>query len=183
MRPNVRIKKRALVYAGRVIRLFREELVADGMVMMRETIRHPGAVVIVPLLEGPRVVLVRQYRHAIGKDLLELPAGTLNPGEPLAACARRELAEETGWWPARLERLTQFYAAPGYTDEHMVVFLARGLRRVTAHHPDADEYVRPVTLTLKQALAKVHQGAICDAKSMVGLLLASAALDPAGKSR
>ena len=96
MPRTVRVVARRVVYEGRVIRLIREVLAIRGRRIVRETIEHPGSVVIVPVLDGGRVVLVRQYRRAVGRELLELPAGTLDRRETRAACARRELEEETG---------------------------------------------------------------------------------------
>lgn len=163
--------KRELIYQGRVIKLIKETFYAGKTRLVREVIVHPGAAVIVPLLEGDRVVMVRQYRRAAGKTLLELPAGTLTPGEPPATCARRELEEETGWKAGKLRRISGFYAAPGMLSEWMVVFLATGLTKARAH-PEPDEILTPVILPLRAALAKIKSGAICDAKSIIGLLTA-----------
>lgn len=168
---RVRCVKRSTIYQGRVIRLVREVLEIGGRRFARETIRHPGAVVIVPALGRSRIVFVRQYRRAVGRILLELPAGTLELGERRDACARRELLEETGWRAGRLRRLGRFYAAPGFLSEEMTVFLATGLRPGTAH-PEPDELVTPVILTLQEALAKIRSGAIRDAKTIIGLLFA-----------
>ena len=121
------------------------------------------------MLGRSRVLFVRQYRRAVGRVLLELPAGTLEAGERRDVCARRELLEETGWRAGRLRRLGRFYAAPGFLSEEMTVFLATGLRPGTAH-PEPDELVTPVVLTLRQALAKIRSGAIRDAKTIIGLL-------------
>ena len=169
--PRVHIQHRKTIYRGRVFQLIREALTMDGVAMVRETIVHPGAVVIVPLLDRSHIVFVRQYRHAVKKDLLELPAGTLKRGEPLVHCARRELAEETGWAPGRLQRIGRFYAAPGYTNEQLTVFLARDLTPAEARS-DEDEFVTPVTLTFRTAMAKIDAGHICDAKSIIGIILA-----------
>ena len=168
---RVRCLKRTPVYQGRVVTLIRELLEIGGMRMVRETILHPGSVVIVPILDQSRVVLVRQYRRAIDQDLLELPAGTLSPGEPPAACARRELEEETGWRASRIRRIGAFYAAPGMSSEWMTMFLATDLTHTKAH-PEPDELLTPVILPLRTALAKVRSGEICDAKSIIGLLFA-----------
>ena len=176
-----RISQRT-IYQGRVIRLVREVLEVGGRRIIRETVRHPGAVVIIPLLAGKRLVFVRQYRRAVGRVLLELPAGTLEPGERRARCARRELEEETGWRARRLRRLTQFYAAPGFISEQLTVFLGEGLTR-TAANPEPDESVEPVILTLASALAKVRSGAICDAKSIIGVLFAERLLSRSRRRR
>ncbi len=164
-----RVLQRTTIYQGQVIRLIREVLTTRGQTMVRETIQHPGAVVIVPLLDRSRIVFVRQYRRAIRRELLELPAGTLGRGERAIACARRELQEETGWQARHLRRIGQFYAAPGFISEQLTVFLARQLRKVQAH-PDPDECIQPVVLSLKTALGHIQSGRICDAKTIIGLL-------------
>ncbi|MBI4342101.1 MAG: NUDIX hydrolase [Candidatus Omnitrophica bacterium] len=166
----MRLVSQRTIYQGRVIRLIREVLEVDGRRIIRETVRHPGAVVIVPVLDGERLVFVRQYRRAVGRFLLELPAGTLEPGERREACARRELQEETGWRARRWRRIAQFYAAPGVLSERMTVFLARGLVRAAAR-PDPDERLEPVVLPFRRALAKVRTGQIRDGKTIIGLLL------------
>ena len=171
----VRCVTRTTLYRGKIFRLIREVLEVRGRRMTRETVQHPGAVVIVPMLDRARLVMVRQYRHAVGRELLELPAGTLEEGEPQRDCARRELEEETGWRARRMRRIGCFYAAPGYTSERLTVFLAQGLTRVPAH-PEPDESLRPVVLALRTALAKIRSGAICDAKSIIGLLFAQRVL-------
>jgi ADP-ribose pyrophosphatase len=134
-------------------------------------VQHPGAVVIVPMLSRSRIVFVRQYRRAIERELLELPAGTLSPGELSRACAQRELEEETGWRARSLRQIGQFYAAPGIISEQLTVFLAQDLRYVGAH-PDVDEGVTPVVLTLREALRRILAGSLCDGKSIIGVLFA-----------
>lgn len=178
----VRVVERTTVYRGRVIRLIREVLQVKRHRIVRETIQHPGAVVIVPMIDRSRLVLVRQYRRAVRRQLLELPAGTLEPGEPKALCARRELEEEAGWRAGRLRRIGQFYAAPGFISEQLTIFLAQDLTRVRAH-PEPDEQVTPVVLSLRAALAKIRSGAICDAKSIIGILFAQRVLEGAGEVR
>lgn len=170
-RANPKVLGQELIYQGRVIKLIRETLRIRGRTIARETILHPGAVVVVPILSDGRVVLVRQYRRAVKRMLLELPAGTLEPGEPREACARRELQEETGWRARRLRRLGRFYAAPGFVSEQMTIFLAQGLTRGRAH-PEPDEMVHPVILPMGKALRYVRSGRICDAKTIIGLLFA-----------
>ena len=161
---------RKLMYQGRVIKLFQETFYVGRQKLVREVVTHPGAAVIVPLTDDGNVVMVRQYRRAADRMLLELPAGTLSPGEPALTCARRELEEETGWKAKRWSRLIAFYAAPGMLSEWMVIFLATGLTKAAAH-PEADEILTPVSMPLQRALAKIGSGAICDAKSIIGLLM------------
>lgn len=167
---RVRAVSRTTIYRGRIIRLIREVLEVDGRRMSRETIKHPGAVVVVPVLPDGRILLVRQYRRAVNRWLLELPAGTLDRGEPHARCARRELEEETGWKAARVKRIGRFYAAPGFVSEQLTLFLATGLIRTHAN-PEPDELVEPVALSVRRALANVKSGIICDAKTIIGLFV------------
>lgn len=168
---RIRVVNRSLIYQGRTIRLIRELLDIGGHRMVRETIQHPGAVVIVPLLDRSHIVFVRQYRRAVGRTLLELPAGTLERGEPTEACAKRELQEETGWKARRWRRVGQWYAAPGFISEHLTMFLAQDLSPVPSG-PEPDELVEPVVLPLRTALTNVRSGAICDAKTIIGVLFA-----------
>ena len=169
MNKHPRVVQRTTIYQGRVIRLIREVLDVQGQRIVRETIQHPGAVVIVPMLDRSRIVFVRQYRRAVDRELLELPAGTLNPGEPKETCARRELQEETGWRARRWRRIGQFYAAPGFISEQLTIFLAQDLT-LTQASPEPDEQLTPVILSLQQALAKIRSGTICDAKTIIGIL-------------
>ena len=169
--PRVKVLRRTAVYQGRVVRMIREELLVQGRRMVRESVLHPGAAVIVPALDRSRLILVRQYRRSVNRMLLELPAGTLERGEPPARCARRELVEETGWKAARLRRIGRFYAAPGFTTEQLTIFLAQGLTR-TAMRPDPDEMVRPVILRITDVLRRIRSGEICDGKTIIGVLFA-----------
>jgi len=172
---DVRVVQRRLIYRGRVIRLVREVLAVQGRRMIRETVRHPGAVVIVPMVDRSHMVFVRQYRRAVGRELLELPAGTLSAGERPAHCARRELQEEIGWRARRWRRLGQFYPAPGFTSEQMTVFLAQDLQPVSAP-PDPDELIHLVVLSLRAALRSIQTGRLQDAKSIIAIFFALEAL-------
>ncbi len=167
----IRVLQRSTIYKGKVIQLIREVLEILGHRIVRETVRHPGAVVIVPVLDHSRIIFVRQYRRAIDRELLELPAGTLDPRERLDACARRELEEETGWRVRHLHKIAQFYAAPGFISEQLTVFLARDLTHTIAR-PEPDELLPPVIVSFSSALAKIRSGAICDAKTIIGVLFA-----------
>ena len=171
MKRRPRVIDRTLIYQGRVIRLMRETFEIGGRRMTRETIQHPGAVVIVPVLDRARLLFVRQYRRAIDRVLLEFPAGTLEPGEAREACARRELEEETGYRASRLRHIAQFYAAPGVMSEQMTLYLAEDVQRGTAA-PEPDEFIRPMVLPLETALERIDSGTICDAKTIIGVLLA-----------
>lgn len=134
-----------------------------------EVVLHPGAAVVLPILADGRIVMIRNRRIAVGRTLLELPAGTLDPGESPLRCARRELEEETGYAAARMKRMVSFFSSPGISSEMMHVFLATGLRPGRAR-PEATEELSVVQKTRTQALAAVRAGRIRDAKSMIGLL-------------
>ena len=158
-------------YEGHLVKLYVDTVqLPDGGQSKREIVRHPGAVAMVPLLDDGRVVLVRQYRHAAGKVLVEIPAGTLEPGEDPLRAAERELQEETGYKPGSLERLGHEYAAPGYTTELIHLFLATELVP-SALDQDADEFIEVVTLPFEEAVAQVMRGEIEDSKTMLALLL------------
>ena len=153
-------------------RVVRESYVdAGGATRTRDIVRHPGAVVIVPLLDDGRVCLIRQFRLSVNQTLIELPAGTLEPPEPPLACAQRELIEETGFRAARFEQVHAFYLSPGILDEKMHLFLATGL---TAGDParEAGEEIDNWLVPLDEAVAMVYRGEIRDAKTIVGLLWA-----------
>ena len=169
--PPERIVGSQSIYQGRIVR-FRVDTVVlpDGSTTVREVIGTPGAVVIVPLTDDGRVRMVRQYRSAIGQFLLELPAGTLEPDEAPEQAAPRELAEETGDHAAHWRRLAGFYTVPGICDEYIHLFLATGLTPGQANQ-EADEFIEVVTLPFDEALAMVRRGEICDAKTIIGLLM------------
>lgn len=159
------------VYSGRRVNVRRDVLRDEsGAEFLREVVEHPGAAVVVPFLPDGRVVLVRQYRHAVGECLLELPAGTLEPGEDAADCARRELEEETGWRAGKVLPLASVYSSPGILNEAMRFFLARELEAGTAD-PDPGEEIEVVPLTVAEALRRVRSGEIRDGKTVTGLLL------------
>ena len=143
----------------------------DGSCATREYIRHPGAVVVIALLGDGQLVLERQWRHALGRDLIELPAGKLDPGEEVLACARRELAEETGCVAGRWGELATVHPCVGYSDERLVFFLARDLRQEGAR-PDHGEHLEVFSATLDQCLEWAREGAITDGKTLIGLFWA-----------
>jgi ADP-ribose pyrophosphatase len=161
------------VFSGRIIEVFSDRIRApDGAEGIREVVRHPGAAGIVAVLPGTRILLVEQYRYAIGRPLLEIPAGTLEKDESARACAERELREETGYRASRWRELVSFFPAPGTTDEVITVFLAEGLEKGEAS-PEPDEGIALRTLALREALERVRTKRIRDAKTIVGLLLAA----------
>ncbi len=166
------VRRSREVYRGRVIRVVVKDVVLpNGRRATWNVVEHPGAVTIVPLFENGDVLLVRQFRAAIGAWLYELPAGTLEPGEPPAATARRELIEETGFRCRTLRKVSEFYTVPGFCTEKMRLFVAEGLTPAHAEG-DEDEVIRPVRLAYGKAMTMIRKGRIRDAKSIVGLMLA-----------
>jgi len=137
-----------------------------------DIVHHPGAAAVVPFVSDDEVLLIRQYRHAAGGTILEVPAGKLDPGEAPAACAARELEEEAGQRAGRLVELGWIWTTPGFTDERIHLFAAFELRSV-AHRPDQDEVIEPVRTSLARALELVFRGEIRDAKSALALLHAA----------
>ncbi len=158
------------IYKGRVVSLRVDEVeLSGGGVATREVVGHPGAVSIVALNEAKEVILVRQYRYAVGRELLEIPAGKLEYGEEPLACAIRELEEETGFRATNLQHLCTYFTTPGFSDEIMYLYLATGLNAGTAS-PQSDENIVVQRLTLRQALHAIETGEIVDAKTIIGLL-------------
>jgi len=147
----------------------------DGSTARREVVHHPGGVVITPLLgdSGSRkLVLVRQYREPAGRPLWELPAGTRERGEPSRSCARRELIEETGYEPGRLEKKVELFTSPGYTDEVLTLYEARGLKKLS--EPEAvetpeDENLVVNEFPLEEVFSLARQGSISDGKTLAAL--------------
>ena len=147
----------------------------DGDRFEREIVHHPGAVAVVPLLDGGRtVILVRQYRSALDDLLLELPAGKLDvPGEALEAAAARELEEEIGYRAGHLEQIAQLWNSPGFCDEQGTIFLATDLSPSASSAQGVEEAAMTIeTVPFSEALAMVADGRIQDAKTMIGLLMA-----------
>lgn len=159
-----------LVFSGRLLEVHRDRVrLPDGSEGVREYIRHPGAVVILALLDDGRVVLERQFRYPHGRVFIELPAGKRDPGETPEATGRRELLEETGYVAAEWRRLGVIHNAIGYSDEGIELWLARGLE-LRAPKLEAGEFLEVFALPLAEALEMVRDGRITDAKTVVGLL-------------
>lgn len=165
------------VHSGRVFDLRAEEVeLPGGRRTTLDLIRHPGAAVVVPLLDTGEVVLVRQYRHAAGGEwLLEVPAGTLEAGEAPAACAERECAEEGGFRPRTLVPLGYLWTTPGFTDEKIWIFLGLDLEPA-AQELDEDESLSVERLPIGEALRLALSGGIDDGKSIAALTRAAAYL-------
>jgi ADP-ribose pyrophosphatase len=163
------------IYQGRIFTVQTETVTLPGGSEFRaEIVRHPGSVVIVPVTDAGEIVLVRQYRHAIGRFAWELPAGSLEPAEDVAAAAGRECQEEIGLVPARLTPLGAFYPTPGYCDEEMTFFRADGLRQPTADEiarPDDDEDIEAQAFSPDAIRRMIAAGDIVDLKTVAGLAL------------
>ncbi|MFO0883089.1 MAG: NUDIX hydrolase [Pirellulales bacterium] len=152
----------------RVVREYQP--LANGQTRPREIVRHPGAVVIVPLLDSGEVCLIRNYRISVKQTLLELPAGTLEPNEPPIETAGRELIEETGFRAAKIFPLHQFFLSPGILDERMHAFLATGLTAGPTALEAGEEIINEV-VPLEVAVGKIFSGEIQDAKTIAALLM------------
>ena len=156
-------------FSGRLLSLRVDDVeLESGRRATREVVEHPGAVAVLAW-DGERLAAVRQWRQAAGAELLEIPAGTLEPGESPLATAQRELAEECGLTAARWEEGPAFYTAPGFSTELLTLFLATDLQPIDVEPPD-DEALERSRLTLAEALAAIDDGRIRDAKSLVGIL-------------
>jgi len=161
------------IYKGKVVHLFQHTLtLPNGSHTTLDVIRHPGAAAAVAFVTRDEVLMVRQYRHAVGGYLLEIPAGKLDPGEAPDACALRETEEETGYRPGRLERLGAIHTTPGFTNEIIHLFAAYDLTP-TASRLEHDEVLTVVRMPFTEAVEQVERGAITDAKSVSALLLAA----------
>ena len=159
------------IYRGRVISIRVDEIeIENGRNVRREVVEHPGAVVIVPVDSDGKIHWVRQYRYAAERSLLELPAGTIEPGEEPLACAKREVQEETGHAASGWTPLGGFFTAPGFCTEYMHAFAATGLSSAEAH-PDEDEDIEVESLTLEESLARIDTGEVEDAKSIAAVFL------------
>ena len=162
---------------GRAFKIRRDTLrTPDGRETRLEIVDHGGSVVVIPIDEEHNILFVKQYRHAAKADLLELPAGTRDGDEPYEECAAREVREETGMAAGKLQKLGEFYLAPGYSTELMAVFLATGLKDDPLQADD-DEFLQVEKIPAKQALQMAEQGELQDAKSLAGLLLARTHLE------
>ena len=171
MEPS--IESSETVFRGHLVQLRRDRLrLPQGISISMEVVVHPGAVAIVPIDDQGRVWFVRQYRHATGESLLEIPAGTLEPGEEPEACAARECREEIGLAAGRLVPLGGFFIAPGYSTEYIHLFLAQDLTP-SPLEGDEDEDLELEVIPLNEIKDWVARGDLRDAKTLAGLVIAS----------
>jgi ADP-ribose pyrophosphatase len=180
---KARLLSSQIAYKGKVFSVYTDQVEEPGGVInTRDVIRHNGSVVILALDESvetgnpkdPIVIFERQYRHAAGQFLLELPAGRIEPGEAPLAAAKREMIEETGYRAKRWTLLTKYFASPGFLGEWMQIYLARDIREGVAR-PEADEQIEILRVPLSQSLALIAANKIHDGKTLVGLSLYDAA--------
>jgi ADP-ribose pyrophosphatase len=162
---------RTIVHTGRKIQVAVDVSPGPrGGTVRRDVVIHPGAVAILPLTDDGRVCLLRNHRFIMDEVLWEIPAGTLEPGEPIERAAARELAEETGYTAASWRKLSEFYPSPGVLSEKTHLFVAQGLTP-GAMQPEDDEQLEPVLVPWHEALARALDGTVRDAKTLVALLL------------
>lgn len=170
--PAFELLKSDVLMKGRAFAIRRDTLkTPDGRETKFEIIEHGGSVVLIPVDEKGNILFVRQYRHATEQELLELPAGTLNEEEEFETCAAREIREETGMAAGKLDKLGEFYLAPGYSTEFMAVYLATDLS-YSPLEADADEFLSLETIPVAEAIQKAERGEVPDAKSLAALFLA-----------
>jgi ADP-ribose pyrophosphatase len=169
---------RTSVYEGKILRVFRDDVEVRpgdgraGRTLHLEHVEHPGAACVVPFLDDERILLLRQFRYSAGGELWEIPAGKLDGLEPPEACAERELVEEAGYHPGKLERLGTLIMTPGFSDERCTIFAATALQPRQPNAAD-DEFFSVVEMPFVRALEMVEEGEIKDAKTVAGLLLAA----------
>jgi ADP-ribose pyrophosphatase len=167
---RAKILNSKVLYTGKVFRLQRDTVIEPGGVRAdRDIIVHPGSVVVMPIFADGRVLLIRQYRHAVGEFLWEFVAGRKEPDESPTIAARRELLEETGYTARRLRKMLHIIPTPGFVNEWMWIFAAEGLVEGTAQ-PEEDEKITPRLFTLKQVDSMIRNGRLRDAKSIAGFL-------------
>jgi ADP-ribose pyrophosphatase len=162
-----------LIYEGKIIDLSVDEVkLRSGRITRREVVSHRGSVTVLPIISNKEIILVKQFRYAVKRELFEAPAGTIEKKETPYETAYRELIEETGYLSNNLEHIISFYTSPGYTTELMHLFFARNLQKKIAN-PEIDEDISIKIVPLDYAIHMIGDGKIVDAKTIIALLLFS----------
>lgn len=168
---NPKVHNRKEIHKGRVFDLIREELtLSNGVHTQMDIVRHPGAAAIVALTSAGELLMLKQYRHAVGRALWEIPAGTLEKGESALECAKRELVEETGFSARQWKPLSTIYLLPAYSDEQMHLFLAQGLEEAQQDLDD-DEIIQVHSIPVNDIYKMITEGSIVDAKTITAFFL------------
>ena len=168
---SVKVNSSVTIHRGRVFRMVSENIVLpNGVSIDIETIRHPGASAIIPLSDKDTVMLIKQFRHAVGEYIWEIPAGTLDPEETPITCARRELIEEVGVSAGTWRKLGEITPVPGYSDERIHIFLATDLMPAQ-QNLESDELLDVHEVGFDEAINMIYEGAIQDSKTICGLFL------------
>ncbi|MEM2304318.1 MAG: NUDIX hydrolase, partial [Candidatus Methanomethylicia archaeon] len=161
--------KSRYVYRGKIINVRVDEFETVSKQYMKEIVEHPGAVAIIPILDSGKIIMIKQYRYAVKRELIEVPAGTIENGEKPEECAYRELIEETGYIAGEIFKIAEFYLAPGYSEEVLHLFIARKLVKGGAK-PEIGEKIESVmAISLNEAIEMVRRGEIRDAKTICAL--------------
>lgn len=162
-------KNTKVIYKGRLLQLnLLKVKLPNNKYSNRETVIHPGAAAILPILPGNKIIFIKQYRKAVEKYLLEIPAGTLDKGESPLSCARRELIEETGYKARSVKKILDFFPTPGYSNERIYIFKATGLVKAEKN-PEEDEFLETVILPINKVKQMIKQGTIKDGKTLLAL--------------
>ncbi len=181
-KQEARVLSSETVYEGKVFGVRRDRVVEPhGVEVTREIVTHSGSVVVLPVFEDGRILLIRQYRYVAGQFLWELVAGRRDERENFVQGARRELEEETGYTAEKLTQIMDVFPSPGFLGENMVIFLAEGLKKGKAR-PEDDEKITPRIITLSEAEDWISTGKIRDAKTVAGILFYSTFLAGWGSS-
>jgi len=166
-----KILKSEIIYRGKKFNVVRENIILpNGRKAVREIVDFPGASAILPIIDGDKVLLIKQFRTTIHDWILEVPAGTLKPGEDPLSCAKRELKEETGYVAHKWTKLASILTSPGYSNEVLHIFLAENLEK-GEKEPEETEVVENIVMPIDEALKKVFTGEIIDGKTIVALLI------------
>lgn len=165
-----KLLSRRTLYQGKLLEVHLDRVTVSGRETSREVVLHPAAAAIIPITADKEAIFVKQYRYPVGKELLEIPAGKMDPGESEDACAARELEEETGYI-GMLQKLGQIYSSPGFCDEIIHLYLAKDLVH-TRQHLDEGEYLDVVKIPLSDVFAMIGRGKMTDAKTVSAFAMA-----------